>query len=713
MNEMNENNEIDKLLPLKIGKILFNGRRFGIVRDDILPGGTKQRCILRLIGDVLKNQPDVQKIVYAGPATGFAIIAMAIAADYFNITADIHLIGGFPRSGDTNQMIRAKNIAKNNIKFFDAETAKIEDASKLIAKKYDNDKKTFIIPFGFDSEKIKKLLIESISAAWDKEAESGNLNTTFYGDRKRYSGRIFVVGGSTTLLNSLYLVFPAARFLVVQVGKKIWPDQIDSSRTIIKIAPERFFEPAAIKAPYPSVDTYDEKVWRFVLSCGEDDDLIWNVGSNRRPEAAAFYNEVSLSREIDRLIFIDSLIEKSAALPTNIHQAAVYEILNCFERYFLSQSNFTICGYNDFGYKNDRIFGIKINEFSIDKLAAEIENVSKKWPGITFKKAIFRQMIEEKYYKNIDYKNISSSPMEQIVARQSSLYEIDNEKGRKDIVIRFITPNYKQKNSYLFERKISFQRYKILSDYCENRRRNSSKSDEIDNENDNKIDKLMPLAAVCARLNCILARGQHWNAPQEIYEYFIKNKGVTLEGFSSPMNSQILSILSSAGNGMSEVMINKLNFCSLFEDTDEFFGSLGGFFNVNLVGRNSYVGPPYVIDILDKMTEKILKSMSAAAKSMKETIIYLTVVHWADAEFNSLLLKSEYMIHSYIFAKETHAYYDSNNNDRQVFAKFETILMVFVSGFDTKKSEKIKEEHMKFGPELHEIWRAADKKRSK
>ena len=69
---------------------------------------------------------------------------------------------------------------------------------------------------------------------------------------------------------------------MVQVGKTISPKLIECYKIKsgnIFISPEKFEEPAHILPPYPSVDTYDAKLWQFVLKYGKSGDYIWNVAS--------------------------------------------------------------------------------------------------------------------------------------------------------------------------------------------------------------------------------------------------------------------------------------------------------------------------------------------------------------------------------------------------------------------------------------------------
>ena len=73
-------------------------------------------------------------------------------------------------------------------------------------------------------------------------------------------------------------MFPTTYYQVVQVGRNIWPDLLDGIRHNVYIAPERFASVAQAPPPYPSVSTYDAKLWQFVLKYGEEGDFIWNVG---------------------------------------------------------------------------------------------------------------------------------------------------------------------------------------------------------------------------------------------------------------------------------------------------------------------------------------------------------------------------------------------------------------------------------------------------
>jgi hypothetical protein len=72
--------------------------------------------------------------------------------------------------------------------------------------------------------------------------------------------------------------------MVVQVGKKIWPDQLENKKHKLFIANENFTENALIQPPYKTVPWYDAKLWQFFIKNKKKGDCIWNVGSNKEIE---------------------------------------------------------------------------------------------------------------------------------------------------------------------------------------------------------------------------------------------------------------------------------------------------------------------------------------------------------------------------------------------------------------------------------------------
>jgi len=67
--------------------------------------------------------------------------------------------------------------------------------------------------------------------------------------------------------------------MIVQVGKKIKPEQLENKKNELFIAPERFTENAISQPPYDTIPWYDAKLWQFFEKNNKVGDVIWNVGS--------------------------------------------------------------------------------------------------------------------------------------------------------------------------------------------------------------------------------------------------------------------------------------------------------------------------------------------------------------------------------------------------------------------------------------------------
>lgn len=239
-----------------------DSRTFNIIRDDFLIGGTKQR----ILGNIMDNSKSTE-FVYAGPIYGFAQIAIAYTAKLFNKKATIIIekkIPMWPLSMKAKEYgARIIEVARH------APLKKIQ----LFAEHYVKNIKLIrgddyitLLPFGLCSNTYIDLLVNQIKLALPSE----DFNPT----------RIWLTSGSGMVLQALYKVFPNTYFNIVQVGKTIWPDQIDPSRSTLYISSQKFHEVANIQPPYPTVKTYDAKAWEFVLKYGQSGDYIWNVAKD-------------------------------------------------------------------------------------------------------------------------------------------------------------------------------------------------------------------------------------------------------------------------------------------------------------------------------------------------------------------------------------------------------------------------------------------------
>ena len=242
--------------PFVITNIKHNNINFNVIRDDYLIGGTKQRGLVPLLETI---QKDI--FIYAGPVYGYAQIALAYSAFLTHKRAVIIV-------EKRNNLFPLTKYAKSFGAFVKEvpQPAYLEKIILYSKKFYEQDtNKRFLINFGTNDDTFINFMKSNIKDAWGY-MEHPNV--------------IWMVAGSSVLLNILYDVFPNTYFNIVQVGKTIWEDQMDTKRTKLYISKEKFTNVEKKQPPYPTVSTYDAKLWDFFEKYGKNGDYIWNVGKD-------------------------------------------------------------------------------------------------------------------------------------------------------------------------------------------------------------------------------------------------------------------------------------------------------------------------------------------------------------------------------------------------------------------------------------------------
>lgn len=233
-----------------------------VVRDDIVPGGTKQRVLEQWIAEMGPGE-----YVYASPAEGYAQIALALtcAALGSGYRANVFVARRKEMHLRTQLARKAGAIITEieNVPAFNVLTARARAyaAPSLIA---DRDMERKLLPFGLDAPRFKELLVSIIKGGVDYKPKE-----------------VWSVVGSGTLIRCLQEVWPKASFNAVQVGHKA-----DIGKAERYIAPEKFSQRAKFMPPYPSCDSYDAKAWQFVYEHAADGALVWNVAADREEESS-------------------------------------------------------------------------------------------------------------------------------------------------------------------------------------------------------------------------------------------------------------------------------------------------------------------------------------------------------------------------------------------------------------------------------------------
>lgn len=214
-----------------------------VLRDDLLPGGTKRRVVHLLItnGD--------REVVYASPAFGYAQIALAYAGQDVGVAVTIFTAKRkFLHSCTQEAKNAGAKIVLVPYGYLSNVQAKAQAYARLVAARY--------IPFGFDCPVIARALTALAEELPIEPCE------------------VWTVAGSGTLSRALQNAWPCARVYAVQIGAPV-----AAGRAVLLRAPEPFEKKAKNPPPFPSCSTYDAKAWQFIKRQASPGALFWNVAA--------------------------------------------------------------------------------------------------------------------------------------------------------------------------------------------------------------------------------------------------------------------------------------------------------------------------------------------------------------------------------------------------------------------------------------------------
>lgn len=218
-----------------------------VVRDDIVPGGTKTRALVRWLPEF-----DAEEFVYASPRQGFAQLALAVCCKEQKRRATIFVAQSKELHPITAEAQRfGAKIVQVPMGFLSNVTAKARAHCEQTGAK--------LMPFGLHHQRFVELLTEVA-------LESGE-----------HPREVWCVAASGTLAHALHAAWPKAALNVVRVGA-IRPLP---KRATIYTAPERYEQRAKRPPPWDACSNYEAKAWRFIVEhASRDGALFWNVAGN-------------------------------------------------------------------------------------------------------------------------------------------------------------------------------------------------------------------------------------------------------------------------------------------------------------------------------------------------------------------------------------------------------------------------------------------------
>ena len=245
-----------------------------VVRDDLIVG-TKTRA-----GDLLASRTNYNTIVYSQPRTGLAGVSLLDVARNHNKKIIL-----FMPSSKRISHHQACCIEQGAIPIFKRIAAMPN--LNLYAKQYADENDALFVPLGLKHELATAGIVHAASKI--KEPEE-----------------VYVAISTGVLSRALQIAWPNAKFHSVAVARNLKAGEAGRVEEVIS-HPYPFTTPAKPEdlPPFPTVPTYDGKVWSFINKeeAKHKDILFWNVGTEPVLHDETIYDRINSYRDWDKKIY--------------------------------------------------------------------------------------------------------------------------------------------------------------------------------------------------------------------------------------------------------------------------------------------------------------------------------------------------------------------------------------------------------------------------
>ena len=221
--------------------------RFRVAREDLVPGGTKERALMRWLPHV----PD-DVLVYATPAQGFAQVAVARACRALGKRAVLFVAG---RRVDHPRTAAARAAGGEIHPVTDCFMLNVVQAR---AREWALRHHAALLPFGLGCAAFEHAMVHVLRSSGEWPSE------------------FWCAAGSGTLARAACAAWPEAAVHAVCVGTK----KVDPGRAVRHWYDRPFGEPSRVIPPFPSVREYDAKAWEVMQESAAAGALFWNVAAD-------------------------------------------------------------------------------------------------------------------------------------------------------------------------------------------------------------------------------------------------------------------------------------------------------------------------------------------------------------------------------------------------------------------------------------------------
>jgi hypothetical protein len=168
---------------------------------------------------------------------------------------------------------------------------------------------------------------------------------------------------------------------------------------------------------------------------------------------------------------------------------------------------------------------------------------------------------------------------------------------------------------------------------------------------------------------------QQWSIGIDLYENISELFDISFETFASPLN------------------FNMYRFCSIFYDTDNLFGSVGSFYNLNCENlllqniKGVFFNPPYLPILMKKCSLQCLKLLNEMNNKKKDFTIFSFLPNWNDAEYIQSLIQSKYMVEYKIVNKGNYVLQEKDKG-KLITGTFDLLVIVLNSSKNKWNDDK-------------------------
>lgn len=232
--------------PYNANPVVTTVEGISVVRDD-LTIGTKTRA-----GDLLCTKIQNQTLVYCQPRVGLAGVSLCDVAKRHNKQVVL-----FMPSSKEISLHQACCIERGAKPIFER-IAAMPNLS-LYAKRWADISGACFIPLGLRHELSTAAIVHAASTIPEPD-------------------EVYVAISTGVLSRALQIAWPNAEFICVAVARNLQAGELGRARVISEPLAFAQSEKKDNMPPFPTVATYDAKVWKNIPKDGKKRRLMWNVG---------------------------------------------------------------------------------------------------------------------------------------------------------------------------------------------------------------------------------------------------------------------------------------------------------------------------------------------------------------------------------------------------------------------------------------------------